>query len=139
MDLGEGLKGLLKTVLALSGALRTADTIGFQNTILETIKFLKSFRDTASVPAGLKSFNPAVTERLMLLRDSLKTLIQQVVTLLQVARLLLKQDPTVTKESFASSAGSFVSAFKITSGIMEMVNLSEITVLEIEPVEWSSS
>jgi len=51
----------------------------------------------------------------------------------------LKQDPTVTKESFASSAGSFVSAFKITSGIMEMVNLSEITVLEIEPVEWSSN
>jgi hypothetical protein len=138
-ELGEGLKSVLKTVLALSGALRSEDTVAFQNAILETIKFLKAFRESAALPAGLRSFNLAVTERLTLLRNSLKTLVSQVVTLLQVARLLLKKDPTVTKESFAASAGSFVSAFKITTGILEMVNLEGVTVLEIEPVDWSST
>lgn len=134
-ELNEGLKGLLKLIVSMAGSLRGQDTGGFQTAVLETIKFMKGFREMATTSAGFKAINSSVNEKLLLLRDSLKALCSQVLNILQVARLVVKQDPTVTSESFAASASSFVASFKITSGVLELVKLDGVQVLEIEPVD----
>jgi len=134
-ELNESLKGMLKFVVAMAGSLRSQDSAAFQTAVLDTIKFMKTFRDIASTPAGFKAINPTINEKLILLRDSIKALCSQVMAVLQVARLVVKQDPSATTESFAASASSFVASFKITSGVMELAKLDGVQVLEIEPVE----
>ena len=137
-ELNESLRGLVRVVVAMTSGVKNQDPAVFQAAVMDTVKFVRAFRETAGVPAGFKAVNPTLNERLLLLRNSLKALCSQILTLLQTARLLLKKDPAVTQEAFAANASSFVAAFKLTTGVLEMIKLDGVQVLEVEPVDLTS-
>lgn len=139
VELNESMRGLVKVVVSMTSGVKNQDTTTFGTAVLDAVKYVRTFRDCATVPAGFKAVSPSLNERLLLLRSSLKTLCSQVLTLLQTARLLLKKDPDVTQESFAACASSFVSSFKLTTTVLDMVKLDGVQVLEIELVDLTTN
>lgn len=135
LELNESLRTMVKVVVSMTSGVKNQDAAVFQSSVLEAVKYVRIFRTTANVPAGFKAVSPPLNERLLLLRSSLKTLCSQILTLLQTARLLLKKDPDVTQDAFASTAASFVAAFKLTTSVLEMIKLDGVQVLEIEHVD----
>lgn len=137
-ELNESLRSLVKVVVSMTSGVKNQDTAIFQASVLEAVKFVRVFREKAGVPAGFKAVSPSLNERLLLLRSSLKTLCSQILVLLQTARLLLKKDPDITQDAFASTASSFVAAFKLTTSVLEMIKLDGVQVLEVEQVDLSA-